>query len=1750
MFPSLHSQVELQGYSVSEELHRGKRTVVYRGTRESDALPVVLKVLNSGNLTFNEMVRLHHEYTIVSGIHGDGVVRSLALEKQHRVHAIVFEDFGGISLAKYLAANRLDITAFLRIAIQLCSALQEIHAAQVIHLDVNPSNIIINPSTHQLKITDFGISSRLSSERVRTTRPEVLEGTLPYISPEQTGRMNRAVDYRADFYSLGITLYEALIGWVPFQSSDPMELLHCHMAKEPAALAELNPAIPRPVSDIIMKLLAKTAEDRYQSGGGLRADLERCFAEWKRDGSIPNFPLGTDDISERFHIPQKLYGRDEEIAMLLGAFDHVCAGNAGVLLVSGDAGIGKSALVHEVHKPIVRKRGFFVAGKFDQFKRDVPYVPLTMALRELTAQLLASDPDTLQEWRTRLLDALGPNGGVIGAVVPDIELIIGEQPPLHDLPPKESQHRFTSVILNFIHAVSVADHPLVLFLDDLQWADQASLDLLEQILADPDLRNVLLIGAFREEEAGSSSLRILMENSLKASGVEVQQLSLSPLDSEAVNQLVAGSLRLSLDECRQLASLVFSKTAGNPFFVNEFLKTLYQDGLLRFHHESRRWTWSIDEIREKGITENVVAMMAANIQRLPESTQRSLQLAACIGNNFGLEELAHVCGRAPSTVAVELWPAVKDGLIVPIGDSYKYLQSIGETETAIESVVPENFEGYSCRFSHDRVQQSAYSLIPPADRSLTHFRIGQSLLERLSEDDGQELLFAATGHLNLGKEHILDPAKRQDLIRLNFRAGKLAMASAAFQPALNFFAAGCECARPEDVATLYETLRDLLTHRGECEWQTGAFAAAEVSFDAALKLVKTQAEEGRIYGLKVELFIHQGQHDRALECALHALRLLGVPLPVNPGKLTVLGQMLLARWRLGGMKIADLIDLHPMTSEEPRIAMNILMSLFGIAYSLSVELSALVITRMMNLTLQHGNADISAYTYGLYGLLVRSGFGAYAAGGELGALSLRVSQKFDNHLLQGRCSFVYGCLHNHWYRHASTDREYHRDAYRHAMDNGDLLYASYALSQESIIDMVTGVPVPIVYRNAVGHLSFMRGIQHEDIALYFEGAMLWSAKLAGKREDADAGVEESPDEAGFLGRLENSRYAPPKMFFRFIQVQTHYLAGEYEAALNVITASRVMEHALVGQLVEAEYLLYRCLTFLAAAGAAVGVRKQELLRTAAKDIRLMKRWAERSPENFAHKHCLLVAERARVEGNVVRAMASYDAAIAGGREHGFIQHEALANELAGAFYAALGRDRVASSFMGEARACYQAWGASALVSRLERTYRRLLPERSDDLRIAHYTSSHVAATSRTGTHALDLISVLKASQTLSGEILLPQLLARMMQIVLENAGARRGFLLVEKEGRLVIEAEGAIGAATPVVLKSIPIEESQDLSEAIVRYVARVRESVVLNDAGAEGRFVSDPYVLRTQAKSILCMPVQHQGKLSAILFLENCLATHTFTPTRLEVLRLLSTQIAVSMENARLYAQERELARIQEEVSLAAKIQQELLPQKPPAVDGYDISGRNIPALTVGGDYFDYIRIDDHRLAVCIGDVSGKGVPAALLMANLQASLRAQTLLTISPSECMANSNRLLFESTSPEKFATLFYGILDMRLHTLTYCNAGHEHPILLGVSGKTQDLEIGGIALGMLESFPFEEAVVTLNPGDLLVMYSDGISEAMDPASERFGRERLDAVLASEKGSPLGSLTSNIVFAVQQHAGGAPQSDDITIVAIRRH
>ncbi|MGA9119264.1 MAG: SpoIIE family protein phosphatase [Bacteroidota bacterium] len=1737
---------ELPGYDVREELTHGAASLILRAVRTADGVPVIVKTPLPGKGSLKESVRLYHEYELLRSIGLPGVVRAHGLVKMRGEPALILEDFGGTSLEVHLRSHRLDLAAVLRIALQVVSTLGEIHARRIVHKDVNPSNLIINPATEEVKVTDFGIASQIPGEMASAGGALVLEGTLPYMSPEQTGRVNRVIDYRADFYALGVTLYELLIGWLPFQSSDPMELIHAHIARIPPAPSDLNPGIPRIVSDIVMKLLAKSADDRYQNAFGLRIDLEECLHQWGSRGAIAGFVLGTKDISEQFHLPQRLYGRDHAIRALRESFDRVCREKPGLLIVRGPAGIGKSALVRELQEPILRRRGFFVTGKFDQFSHDTPYAPFAHAFRELIDHLLVVGDEELDRWRTELRDALGTLGAVLSAVIPEAAVILGEQPPLEELPTAESEHRFKSAIVRFVRTIAGRDRPLVVFIDDMQWADSASTALLQLLLSDEHTEGLMLIAALRSDEIESTHPAHLAFQELAQQGLVIDTIELRELAEPDIGMLIADSLHGRQEESVELATMVAAKTEGNPYFVLEFLKSLHQEDLLRFDRETHAWVWDIEEIRKRGITDNVVTLMTGKIDKLPEATRKGLPVAACIGSSFDLYTFALVNGQTQSQAADALWPAVQEGMILPIGDSYKFVKGFHDALTGGAYLAPVNFLDVEYRFAHDRVQQAAYLRESAERRSILHHDIARTMLEKGVDGETNQRLFAIVAQFTLGRERIDGDSERREVMKLQLLAGKRAKSSSAYEPGLKYVSQGIDLMRDEDWTSDHDLCSDLLLERGECEYLLGHFTEADRIFDECLRRFSEPVERTRTYSLKIDLYSHTSDIDRALDTGIIALGELGVRLTRRPSRVALLGEMVKARLRIRNRKIEDLIDLPGMKAEKPRLAINLLMRLFGIAYSESEEFSALVVSKMLNLTLRYGNADVSAYSYGIYGLLLRAGFRAYASGYQLGELGVRLSEKFNNSLLRGRCNFVMGTLHGHWVHHARTCLDFMETAYRLTFENGDLLYASYAMSQKVMIQLVLGTPLSIVAERARGYLEFVRSIHHDDIAHYFVVPIQFIRNLEGKTLGPGSFDDGEFHESEYRRLLDSTKYTPPRMYYRFLKLQTLCLHGFFAEAVACAEESKPLEHAIIGQVAEWEFTLFYALSLAGASST------EQHKATHAKKLRQLEsklaRWAAYSPANLECRALLVSAETARLSGRTEVAMTLYDRAISSAHAHEFTHVEAIAYEYAGRFHLSAGREHIAAEYLSLACRLFAQWGAAAKTRELRQEFAAILPLPPEQTSLRKTGETHPTVTD-TSILSLDFLSVLKASQALSGEIVLPKLLERMLSIVLENAGAERGVLITERNTTLVVEAERDIRADRTRVGLSEPLENSPLLCEAIVRYVARTKQQVVVHDAGLDSRFASDSYVVTNRPRAILCVPVLHHANLAGILYLENNLTAGAFTPDRVEVLRLLSTQIAVSMENARLHEQGRELARMQEEFRLAANIQRELLPQSAPRIKGYTLLGKNIPAQAVGGDYFDFIPIDGSRLAVCIGDVSGKGLPASLLMANLQATLRGQTLLHSAPSECLTRANRLLHESTSPEKFATLFYGILDTSLHRLHYSNAGHEFPLLVRASGEYLQLDKGGIGLGMLDNFVFEEASLDVAPGDLLIMYTDGVTEAMNADDELFGKDRLLPLVIPKRGQPAEETVDAIISAVKAHGGAAPQSDDITLVAIQR-
>jgi predicted ATPase/serine phosphatase RsbU (regulator of sigma subunit)/tRNA A-37 threonylcarbamoyl transferase component Bud32 len=1736
-----NADFNIPGVDVAEEIYRSDRTVVMRGRRRPSGTPVIIKTLSEEDHDPRDVVRLCHEHEILQALGAPGIVRSLGLERLNGSFALLLEDFGGISLDRHLATHRFDIPSFLSMASQLTDALGAIHNRGIIHKDLNPSNILINVATDEVKISDFGIASFLEREAQNDTDVHLLEGTLPYISPEQTGRMNRSIDYRTDFYSLGATLYEVLLGWPPFQSGDPMELVHSHIARRPIPPRELNREIPASVSAIVMKLLSKTAEERYRTARGLKADWDRCAVELKSDGAVSVFEPGAEDFSDRFAIDQRLYGREEETRLLLDAFDRVCEGSPESLFVCGLPGIGKSALLHEVYKPLTNRRGFFLSGKYDEFQRNVPYASFLTAFRDLVRQILAGTDEQLVEWKTKLLEPLGKNGRVMVDLLPELELIIGPQPPVQGLPSTEAQNRIHSVLCAFVRAVARKEHPLVLFLDDLQWADPASLDLMRLLMGESRDMHLLFLGAFRFPEDVDGLDRAIVE--MERSGCSIHRVVLLPLDADTTNRLIADSLHCSPAESAPLSALVHEKTDGNPFFVNEFLKSLYREKLLWFDPAGHDWKWDPGRILQKDITDNVVTMMTAKIRYLPGEGQRALMTASCIGSTFELSPLAMALGLPEVRTAEQLWGAISEGLILPVGDAYKFVGGFGSDRATY--MLPAHYSGVAYRFTHDRVQQAAYSLIPDGGKAALHFAIGSNLLKSAGEPENDRRILDIVNHMNLGAASLAGREEKRTLAALNLVAGRRAKGSGAFEAALRFFMAGKALLATHDWETHYRLVYDLTTELGECEYLTGKFPEAGERFAECHDHARGAMDRARICHHQVALYVYAGNPDRGITAGIKGLGLIGVRIAPAPGKMAVLASLLRVKWLLRGRRILELGHLPPMTDEKQRLALRILMAMVHFAYRSSENLSAVVILKMVDATLTHGTAEESPYAFATYGLVLSTGFGAVDSGCAFGDLAVRVAARNANPYMLGRCLFVLGSVLHGWRHDLPEGMKILADAHRQSLSSGDLEYASYALIHLTLDAIVTGEALDEVYRKAAENLEFVRRFKFANPELTFVLArqMVLSLKGATSGEGSlDDGEWKEEDYLALLGR-SNENVA--RMYHTVFRMQVHYLFGQFDDALRTARDSKPFTAALRGQILKVEYCFYESLTLCQVMPRFPPRERRKAGRALRHNLRKMKRWANGAPGNFQHKYLLAQAEAARCTGRTEEAMRLYDRAIASAAEHHFIQNAALAGELAARFHLAAQRTSVARAYMLDARAGYADWGATGKVAALDRQYPALI---SGGVRRPRTESGKTGSrVGETVSGTLDLTSVLKASQALSSEIDLDRLMEKMMLIVLENAGAERGVLIMEEGNQLLVRAEGGTDGA--VMVQSVPLGEYGRLSEAAVHYVARTGEGVLLNDATRESILKSDPYVTSGRPKSLLCLPITNQGKRSGILYLENNLTTDAFTPRRLEVLKLLSSQIAISLENARLHGKEKAYARVQEEIRLAARIQIELLPRSSPALPGYEIAGINHPAQVIGGDYYDFIPLGDHRLAICLGDVAGKGLPASLLMANLQATLRGQTLFDATAAECIRRSNKLLWESTGAEKFATVFFGILDRENHRFSYVNAGHEIPFILTGGPEPVRLDKGGVALGVVEEFDFKEGSVTLGPGDTMVIVSDGITESMNSSQEQFGEERLWHLLFGLRGCHAQAVIERVIEAVRSFVGEAPQWDDMTVVVVRR-
>ncbi|MDZ8104409.1 MAG: AAA family ATPase [Nostoc sp. DedQUE12a] len=1497
----------LSGYQLLETLHSGSKTIIYRGRRETDNTSVIVKTLLNEHPSLEDIARLRHEYQIIEPLQIPGIVKPYELKNYQHGLALVLEDIPGCLLKEAIATQTMSLITFLKVAINLAHTLGELHAEQIIHKDIKPHNIIINPDSGEVKLIDFSISSRLDKENPTLSNPNLLEGTLAYISPEQTGRMNRAIDYRSDFYSLGVTLYEMLTGTLPFHTTDPMELVHCHIAKMPAAPCQETECrvleeVPQAISAIILKLLAKTAEERYQTAAGLKADLEACLFQLQATGKIENFIPGTRDKSGHFLIPQKLYGRQAEVAALMAAFERVSLGASEMMMVSGYSGIGKTSVVNEVHKPIVGARGYFIAGKFDQFKRNIPYASLIQAFQSLIGQLLTESEAQIQVWKEKLLTKLGENGQIIIDVIPEVELIIGTQPPVAQLGAAESQNRFNRVFGQFIGVFTSQDHPLVVFLDDLQWADSASLNLIEQLMTDSGRQYLLLIGAYRDNEVSPTHPLMMSLDKIQKTDAVVNNIVLSPLHLTDVEALVGDTLN-GTEDTQLIAELLFHKTCGNPFFLTQLLLTLHQEGLLTYNFHVGMWEWNIQNIQAIGITDlNVVELTARNIRKLSLETQKVLKLAACIGNNFNLDVLAIVNEASPLTTATQLWPALQAGLILPLTQDYKIPLVFGQDESGDIGLTDIKVD---YKFLHDRVQQAAYSLIPDDEKKETHLKIGQLLLKNTTPEARKENIFALVNQLNYGTELLISEAEKYELAELNLIAGQRAKAATAHDSAVKYLQVGLGLLAEESWMCQYELILSLHSEAAEAAFLSGDFEGMQRFVEIVQNHAKTLLDTIKVYEVQIQAYVGQNRPLEAVKTGLQVLKLLGVEFPQEPN-VSDIGQALGETAAiLSGRQIEDLVELPQMSDPYKLAAMRLLSSIFAAAYIASPELVPLTVCKQVNLSVQDGNASVSPFAYANYGLLLCGVVGDIDSGYQFGQLALTLVSKLNAQEIKAKTLLIVNIFIRPWKDHLRETLEPLVSVYSSGLETGDLQYAAFGLLMYSYLAYFSGKELTVLETEMAINRDAIHKIKQETALHYIE--TYWQAilNLLGKSENTCCLKGKACDEQIRLPLHEQANDRLGTAYIYWNKFLLNYWFENYLQAIeNTVIAEKYLD-AVIGLPPVPLFHFYDSLARLALYPDIQGFEQNAILDRVQANQEKMQKWAHHAPMNHLHKFYLVEAERHRVLGEKSEAIEMYDKAIALAKENEYINEEALAYELAAKFYLSWGKEPIAKTYMTDAYYAYMRWGAVAKVQHLESKYPQLIVRVSNAEKLAtqHLELTQTNSTTTGGSHLLDLMTVMKASQVLSEEMILTRLLEKMMKIGIENAGAVQGYFITKHENEWMLEAVGMVARKdVRVVVNSKDETNSPLLPVALFNYVERTRENLILDDAVKDPRFAADVYIATHQSKSVLCLPLIHSGKFTSILYLENHLISGAFTPERVKVLSLLTAQISIAIDNARLY--------------------------------------------------------------------------------------------------------------------------------------------------------------------------------------------------------------------------------------------------------
>jgi predicted ATPase/serine phosphatase RsbU (regulator of sigma subunit)/tRNA A-37 threonylcarbamoyl transferase component Bud32 len=1740
--------MQMHGYADITMIHHGARSLVYRAVKNDHR--VIIKKLAASADTPAERVRYRNEHNIIQALQFAGAVEVEELIADGDSLLLVERDIGGDSLRAILERRRLTLVEAMEIGRGLTAHLAHVHARHVIHKDVNPANVVWNERTGQIQIIDYGISTLFSRETPAFETTRTVRGTLAYTAPEQTGRMNRVIDYRADYYSLGATLYELVTGKTMFPTADAVELLHCQLARRPKAPHEVDAAVPTTLSRLIMKLVEKRAEERYQSAHGIVSDLERCLEEYRASGTISAFELASRDRASSLQISQKLYGRADEAAKLLQSFDRVSKGAREVMLVSGYSGIGKTAVVQEVHIPITRQRGFFLRGKYNQLQRDVPNTAISEALGGLVEQLQSEDDATLGAWVKRIREALGPNASALFELAPGLEGILGEQPPLPEVDAAEALVRFTTTFRKLIQVFARAEHPLVLFLDDLQWADRSSLRLIETLATDRDITHLLLIGAYRDNEVSPTHPTMTTLESIGKRGVPIHHIHLSVLPSSEVEQLTADTLSQTVASARELSAVIFEKTAGNPFFVYQFIRELERTRLLSFSIDHGRWEWDLAAIRARGFTDNVVELLVARMRQLPKRAQEALRTAALLGARFLVRDLAVALELSEGEVFADLHDCLEESIVVPSGR----LSSSDGTLTGALVV-------HALRFGHDRLQQAAYSLLDPADRAAAHLKIGRQLREHLDASTHRpELHFEIAEHLNLGRALLPAGPERDQLMRLNVEAGERALANQAPQAARSYFEVALE-----DLDALWKLDANLgfraMLGQSEAEARSSAHEASEKTAEELLRRIDAHLDGDKIKRTQaftqiVRVLAQRMLFPQARVVGAKALAMFGIDMPLENEMAAVPGLLGDVEALMAGRPASALAQLPEARDPEALIVIQLLAELADVAFMMGPNIFAvygLIFTRW---SLQRGVVGRSGIGIATYGVVLLA-LGKPVEAERVTAAGIALADRFDDPaglslavtLREGLSAGFVLPLRDLF---ATLDR-----GARAGVLAGKPHHAGYNFVNRIGYGILAGDPLPPLQQSAREVLEFATETR-STMPLDFITAVGHIIAALRRRTPDVRDIVPGGDDALIKYWLDTSSVFGLIGFFNFRSL-IHTLYGDpMQAAADAQSALPFLPY-IGGHMYVPFNKFMNGLTHARAAAMLEGEKRDAARAIAVEALGMLRAWADVNAATFEGQWALVAAELALVDNDTSKARDHYEHAIDVANAQRCLWLEGIATERYAVMLQALRRPLFARTALGRSRTCFEQWGATAKVADLDARY--------PDLAIGART---ISSTSDTSADTVDLMSFVTASESIAGEIVWEKLLAAVLRVVIQNSGAERGALLIEREGVLEVVADGrgdgsALSVAEPISL------DLWDGPRSLVHVVRRSLDTIVVNDAATDVRFHSDPYVERTQAHSMLAMPLLHQGKLIALLFLENQLTSGAFHVERCKLLRLLAGQLSAALENARLYqdvaargVEMAKMARLETErthdLQLASMMQSLFLPKSTARIPGLNVASVFRPAAECSGDWWWSHAVGDDELVVLVADVSGHGVAPALVTGSIATAIRMLFARrdaegsrgAASFDQVLRGAHEQLVQMGDGKFSATLTAMLLDIKSGQLTVWSFGAP-PVLHvrdGVATPLENEATAGEAGSLFGVGAYRTAAplqLALKKGDRFFSFTDGLSEQLMESGRRVGLRRLLKLTEAVGGDPLKEACASLMSRFDEARGSAAQEDDVTLLAV---